>query len=74
MTSRDLRDWDTPGVAEQARKEIRLSIDKMSRTPGSGIAMCHSQGKTAVYVSEDGTQLVEHAPDGTITTKPYGTK
>ena len=26
----------------------------MANTPNSGIAMCHAQGKTAVYLSEDG--------------------
>ena len=41
-------------------------IDEMERTPGSGIAMCHQQGKTAVYVSEDRKYLVEHPPHGTI--------
>ena len=29
-------------------------IHDMARTPGSGVAMCHEQGKTAVYLSEDG--------------------
>ena len=41
-------------------------IDEMERTPGSGIAMCHQQGKTAVYVSEDRKYLIEHPPHGTI--------
>ncbi len=41
-------------------------IDEMERTPGSGIAMCHQQGKTAVYVSEDRKYLVEHPPHGAI--------
>lgn len=41
-------------------------IDEMERTPGSGIAMCHQQGKTAVYVSGDRKYLVEHPPHGPI--------
>lgn len=45
---------------------ISKRIDEMERTPGSGIAMCHQQGKTAVYVSEDRKYLVEHPPHGTV--------
>ena len=65
-----LRDWDKPGVAERAWKALSASIDEMSRTPGSGVAMCHAQGKTAVYLSDDGQYIVEHSPDGTIVRKP----
>ena len=67
----DLRDWDKPGVADRALAAIRASIDEMSRTPGSGVAICHAQGKTAVYLSDDGKYIVEHAPDGTITRKRF---
>lgn len=45
---------------------IARQVDEMERTPGSGIAMCHQQGKTAVYVSEDRKYLVEHPPHGVI--------
>ena len=45
-------------------------IEEMERTPNSGIAMCHAQGKTAVYVSEDGQHIVEHPPHGPITRRP----
>lgn len=45
-------------------------IEAMDRTPNSGIAMCHKQGKTAVYVSEDRRYIVEHPPHGPITRKP----
>lgn len=39
-------------------------VDEMERTPRGGIAMCHQQGKTAVYVSEDRKYIVEHPPHG----------
>ena len=45
---------------------ISKRFDEMERTPGSGTAMCHQQGKTAVYVSEDRKYLVEHPPHGPI--------
>ena len=32
--------------------------------------MCHAQGKTAVYLSDDGQYIVEHSPAGTIVRKP----
>ena len=43
------------------------SITEMSQTPGSGIAMCHRQRKTAVYLSDDETSIIEHPPHGPIT-------
>ena len=46
------------------------AIHDMERTPNSGVAMCHAQGKTAVYVSEDGHHIVEHPPHGPITRRP----
>lgn len=42
------------------------AIAEMDRTPNSGVKMCHAQGKTAVYVSQDGRFLVEHPPHGPI--------
>lgn len=45
-------------------------IEQMDRTPESGIAMCHAQGKTAVYVSQDGRFIVEHPPHGPIIRRP----
>lgn len=41
-------------------------IDEMERTPKSGVAMCHKQGKTAVYVSKDRKYLIEHPPHGPV--------
>ena len=43
----------------------------MARTPGSGTAMCHEQGKTAVYLSADGQFIVQHPPHGPITFTPF---
>ena len=45
-------------------------IEQMDRTPDSNIAMCHAQGKTAVYVSRDRRYVVEHPPHGPITLTP----
>ena len=33
--------------------------------------MCHEQGKTAVYLSDDGKYLVEHPPHGPIKRTPF---
>ena len=46
---------------------LSQAIEEMSRTPGSGVRMCHEQGKTAVYLSRDGKFIVTHPPDGPIT-------
>ena len=51
-------------------EKLRRSIDRAAQTPGESIRMCHSQGKTAVYLSEDETHIVEHAPDGTVRRTP----
>ena len=45
-------------------------LEEMERTPESGVKMCHEQGKTAVYLSEDGKYIVEHSPHGAITRTP----
>ena len=54
----------------ERERAMEQSIAEMARTPGSGIAMCHEQGKTAVYLSEDKTCIVEHPPHGPITRTP----
>ena len=59
------RERNTPGVGERAIGALRASIREMERAPGSGISMCHRQGKTAVFLADDGTSIVEHAPEGT---------
>ena len=45
-------------------------LKQMQQTPGSGVAMCHAQGKTAVYLSRDHRYIVEHPPHGLITRTP----
>lgn len=45
-------------------------LQQMQRTPGSGVTMCHAQGKTAVYLSGDRKYIVEHPPHGPITRTP----
>lgn len=45
-------------------------IEWMDRTPGSGVKMCHEQGKTAIYRTDDGKWLVKHPPHGPITLRP----
>ena len=49
---------------EQHSQRMRESIAKRARAPGSEIATCHSRGKTAVYVSDDGKAIVEQPPHG----------
>ena len=49
---------------------IEKDMDDMQRTPRSGVKMCHEQGKTAVYLSEDKQYIVHEPPNGPITRKP----
>ena len=48
---------------------IEKDMDDMQRTPRSGVKMCHEQGKTAVYLSEDKQYIVHEPPNGPITRK-----
>ena len=66
-----LRNWDDPGVAQKALSVLRQRIALDSVTPGSGIRMCHAQGKSAVYLSKCGNFIITHAPDGTITREDF---
>ena len=43
----------------------------MSEEPGSGVRMCHEQGKTAVCLSQDGQWLIEHESNGAIRRRPF---
>ena len=61
---------DVSDENDEREGRMEQSIVEMARTPGSGIAMCHEQGKTAVYLSEDKTCIVEHPPHGPITRTP----
>ena len=42
----------------------------MSEEPGSGVRMCHEQGKIAVYLFHDERFLIEHEPNGTVRRVP----
>lgn len=42
---------------------LQTSIGEMAATPESSVAMCHRQGKTPVYLADDGS-LVEVPPGG----------
>ena len=46
-------------------------IREVSQSPGSSVRMCHEQGKTAIYLSDDGEHIVEHEPNGTIRKKRF---
>lgn len=43
---------DQPIPPTEWQRRLRQAIDRTTQ-PGSGIAMCHEQGKTAVYLSRD---------------------
>ena len=59
---------ETPAIDQTAA--LIDDLKQMQRTPGSGVAMCHAQGKTAVYLSRDRRYIVEHPPHGPITRTP----
>ena len=54
---------------DETTKAIDESLKEMERTPESNIAMCHAQGKSAVYLSRDGRFIVTHSPEGAISAK-----
>ena len=49
---------------DEAWAQMVRASEAMAATPESAIAMCLRQGRTAVYVADDGATLVEHAPSG----------
>ena len=66
MTNEYLRDWNDPSIAARAARALHEQMMRDSASPDAGVKMCHAQGKTAVYVCDDGIHMVWHAPDGTI--------
>lgn len=60
------------GLGEEAAGALEGDIRAMEDEAGSSIAMCHEQGKTAVYLSEDGTYIVEREPGGALCRLPLG--
>ena len=57
----------------EEREPLDGDIRAMSEQRGSGVRMCHEQGKTAVYLSNDGRSIVEHEPHGVIRHLPLDT-
>lgn len=45
---------------------IFQEMDEMERTPRSSVTMCHEQGKTAVYVSDDKQYIVKEPLHGPV--------
>ena len=62
-------------MASTSRREeedaLSRRIREMSEQPGSGVRMCHDQGKTAVYISRDHQFMVFHPPNGPIRYVPW---
>ena len=67
------RGWTDSSRRRAAAEALDQDIQAMSEEPGSGIRMCHEQGKTAVYLSRDGRFIVEHEPNGAIRHLPLAT-
>lgn len=59
-------------LGQEAAGSLERDIGAMEGEAGSGIAMCHEQRKTAVYLSEDGRYIVEHEPGGAMRRLPLG--
>ncbi len=59
-------DWTDPIRRRETAEALEQDIRALCAEPGSGVRMCHEQGKTAVYLSRDGRYIVEHEPNGTI--------
>ncbi len=49
-------------------QDIDEVIEQMDRTPDSGIATCHAQGKTAIYVNHSTTRTPSPKDSETRTT------
>ena len=62
---------NAPASGTMQMAAISEALQEMARTPNSSVKMCHSQGKTAVYLSDDKKYIVEHPPHGPITRTPF---
>ena len=60
------RDWTKPTRRREAAEALDHDIKTMREEPGSGVRMCHEQGKIAVYLSRDGRFVIEHEPHGPV--------
>ena len=66
-TTIDYTTFEPPEHEDDERmRRLGASIREMACTPGSAVAMCHEQGKTAVYLSKDRKHIVAHSPHGPI--------
>ena len=61
-----------PTPPTERQRLLDEAVRRTTQTPGSGIAMCHRQGKTAVYLSDDEKYIVEHPPHGPTKHTPVG--
>ena len=61
---------DQPTPPTQRQQRLDRGICQTTQTADSAIAMCHRQGKTAVYLSDDETCIAEHPPHGPIKRSP----
>ena len=74
ILGRSPSDWRGKRVNTKTRRTDQSGpfarrIGEMSKTRRNSVRMCHAHGKTAVYLSDDGQQIVEHEPNGTIRKK-----
>ena len=67
------REMTNPIHRREVTEPLDQDIRAMSEQSGSGVRMCHEQGKTAVYLSEDGRSIVEHEPHGVVRHLPLDT-
>ena len=67
------REMTNPTRRREGTEPLDQDIRAMSEQSGSGVRMCHEQGKTAVYLSDDGRSIVEHEPHGVIRHLPLDT-
>lgn len=62
----------TPATAEPSKRTpllidaIEKDMEDLRRSSRSGVKMCHEQGKTAVYLSEDKQHIIHEPPHGPI--------
>ena len=67
------QEMTNPTHRSEGTEPLDQDIRAMSEQRGSGVRMCHEQGKTAVYLSHDGRSIVEHEPHGIIRHLPLNT-
>ena len=68
------RDGTNSEDHRDATTALDCDIRAMSGEDGSGVRMCHEQGRTAVYLSSDERFIIEHEPNGTTRKLHYRTE